>query len=70
MENTAYTATTTRSVTFAVTDSRTRVVGNITRLPAGTTVYARQLGASGMWRIRVAGTLLTQDVRPATFNLS
>ena len=56
---------TTREITFSVIDHQThRCVRTETR-PAGTEVYAR-LRKDGMFGIRVPGTLLTQDVYPAS----
>lgn len=66
---TTYTATITRQVLFIDESKRGPVCGGIYK-PAGTAVYARPLGTPGLWRVRVPGTLLTQDVRSGVLNLT
>jgi hypothetical protein len=56
----------TREITFGITDRRTTRVTAIVRKPAGTEVYVTRTHKDGTWDIRVAGTLLTQNVYPAS----
>lgn len=58
------TATTTRPVTFSITDEDT-VVRNIRTFPAGTEVYVTRIRPDGTARIRICGSLFTQTVRVA-----
>lgn len=59
------TGKTTRQITFTITDRRTTMVTRTESRPAGTEVYVTRQHKDGTWDIRVAGTLLTQNVRPA-----
>lgn len=54
-------ATTTREITF--TDGN----GNTRSLPPGTPVYVGPERRDDVVRIRVCGSLLSQDVRPSAF---
>ena len=59
------TGRTTRQITFDVIDHQTRRCIHTEKRPAGTEVYAR-LRSNGTFAIRIPGTLLTQDVYPAS----
>lgn len=59
------TGQTTREITFDVIDHTTRRCVRTEKRPAGTEVYAR-LRSDGTFAIRIPGTLLTQDVYPAS----
>lgn len=63
--NETLTGRTTREITFDVIDHATRRCIRTERRPAGTEVYAR-LRKDGTFGIRIPGTLLTQDVYPAS----
>ena len=62
------TVTTARPVLFVQSDGRPVTGG--TRLPAGTTVHARLRRDGRTWSVRVAGTLLCQDVYASALNLA
>jgi hypothetical protein len=63
--NETLTGRTTREITFDLVHPVTKIVTATERRPAGTEVYAR-LRKDGTFDIRVTGTLLTQNVYPAS----
>jgi hypothetical protein len=58
------TGRTTRPVSF--TDSSQKVITSAVTKPAGTEVYVTRMLKDGTWNIRIPGTLLTQNVYPAS----
>jgi hypothetical protein len=58
------TGRTTREIAF--TDESQKVITSATRKPAGTEVYVTRMLKDGTWNIRIPGTLLTQNVYPAS----
>jgi hypothetical protein len=62
------TVTTARRIAFVQSDGRP--VTGATYLPAGTTVHARLRRDGRTWSVRVAGTLLCQDVFASALNLA
>lgn len=62
--NETLTGQTTREIIFANQAEKVFTFG--TRKPAGTEVYVTRMHKDGTWDIRVTGTLLTQNVYPAS----